>query len=227
MKNTPHKRYGWLIWILLGISSLAGAGYIAMENYVQDRDAGITAESILDGMDQIVVSTGQQRTAGNVYEPVMAVDTEEIVIPDMPTVEVDGYSCIGTLEVPDVEMRLPVIAEFSEEDMLSAPCHYSGSYYTDDLVIVGHSFKSHMRPIWQADIGADVYFTNADGEVYHYIISNIETLDPQEVSRMVENDQNSDRQNADWDLTIFTCTPDTSARYTVRCIRDKEYGRSE
>lgn len=220
------KHYAWLIWIFLGIAALIGAGYYAANNYIRDEEAGRSAQRILDGM-QKVIGSPENRTAGETYDPAMQIGGEKIVIPEMPTADIDGNDCIGILEVPEVNIELPVIAEYTEDNLRLSPCCYTGSYYADDMVIVGHSYYNHLRPIRKASIGADVYFTNVEGKVYHYIISNVEILDPSEVARMVENSKNSDRKNADWDLTIFTCTSDTSARYTVRCIRDTEYGKDK
>ena len=64
-------------------------------------------------------------------------------------------------------------------------------------------------------MATDVYFTTVTGAVYHYIVTNSETIYPDELVKMIGEDQ----ETVDWDLTLFTCTADLQARCTVRCQR--------
>ncbi|MBD4334540.1 sortase, partial [Xanthomonas citri pv. citri] len=45
---------------------------------------------------------------------------------EMPTVEINGQECIGTLEIPSLGLKFPVISEWSDEKLKKAPCRYSG-----------------------------------------------------------------------------------------------------
>ena len=48
---------------------------------------------------------------------------------DMPEVELDGLSCIGKIEIPSLDIKLPVTSAFTYDLMKLAPCRYSGSVY--------------------------------------------------------------------------------------------------
>lgn len=216
MTEKKKKKRRGTVLIVLGAAALAAACLLAAWNLAEDRRAGEAASAAVETLEQTIES----RRGGEAAEPTVPAGTESAA--EMPTVEIDGQLYIGIIEVPDVNVKLPVMAEYSETNLTMSPCCYSGSYLTDDFVILGHSYISHFRPLRQADVGDTVYFTNVDGQVYRYVISNLETLRPTEVSRMIENDQNSADQNANWDMTLFTCTADTMARFTVRCIRDGE-----
>lgn len=56
-------------------------------------------------------------------------DSDVLIDPDMdmPEVELDGLSCIGTIEIPSLDIKLPVTSEFTYDLMKLAPCRYSGS----------------------------------------------------------------------------------------------------
>jgi sortase A len=85
-------------------------------------------------------------------------------------------------------------------------------------VICGHNYAKTFSPIRWVAIGAEVTFTNVDGTVIRYQVSNIETVQPTAVAQMVLNDKNSD-SSASWDLTLFTCNMGGQTRCAVRCVR--------
>ena len=54
-------------------------------------------------------------------------------------------------------------------------------------------------------------FTDTDGNIFNYTVSELEQLNPTDVREMI---------SGDWDLTLFTCTLGGQYRVTVRCVRD-------
>ena len=136
----------------------------------------------------------------------------------MPTEQIDGYEYIGTLEIPSLGLQLPVMNEWDYDRLKISPCRYSGSYYTDDLVICAHNYQKHFSPVKWIDMNADVYFITVDNVVYHYIVSNRETLQPTSVEHMIGQDS-QDFGMDEWDMTLFTCSMGGQTRCAVRCIR--------
>ena len=145
-------------------------------------------------------------------------DLEEAFIPDyvlnpemaMPEETIDGRSYIGVLDIPALELSLPIISEWSYDALQIAPCRYSGSAYLDNLVIAGHNYRSHFASLPQLQPGDTVTFTDMDGNVFSYEVSSLETLSPYAVSDMT---------SGDWDLTLFTCTVGGQSRLAIRCDR--------
>ena len=129
---------------------------------------------------------------------------------EMKTLDLDGNLYLGLLEIPSLALELPVMSDWSYDHLRTAPCRYAGSCYSNDLVIAGHNYSGHFRDLKSLDIGADVYFTTVDGEVFQYMVDNIETLNPTQVETMISADN--------WDLTLFTCTVGGRSRCTVRCV---------
>ncbi len=134
----------------------------------------------------------------------------------MPTVEIDGYLYIGVLEIPKSDLTLPVMYEWDYDRLKISPCRFSGSYFTNDLVICAHNYARHFSPIKWLDIGEDVYFSTVDGNVYHYTVSNRETVQPTDVKQMI------DRGEENWDLTLFTCNTGGQTRCAVRCMLESD-----
>ncbi len=128
---------------------------------------------------------------------------------EMPQVEIDGYACIGLLELPTLERTLPVLADCTDAGLKHAPCRYGGSAYTGDLVIAGHNYTSHFARLGSLLPGDPVYFTDGDGNRFCYQVSDLETLSPTDIGEMTAGD---------WELTLFTCTYGNRSRLAVRCI---------
>jgi len=145
-----------------------------------------------------------------------AIDTLRVEIPDyvlnpkmdMPVITQDGQDYIGVLEIPALELELPVISQWNYPRLRKAPCRYVGSAYTKDLVISAHNYDRHFGRLNTLQEGDRVYFTDADGNRFVYEVSLLETLKPRPASAMTEGE---------WDLTLFTCTVGGSYRVTARC----------
>ena len=192
--------------ILLGLLLLLGAG-------------GLTAYNIWDGIRAERASQHiiQEMDIGQAL--VEALDREPDDDPEMPVIEVEGYYYIGILEIPSLQLTLPVMDRWDYTRLKISPCVYSGSYKTDDLVICAHNYARHFSPVKRIDIGADVYLITVDCRVYHYQVTNRETLQPGAVENMIENTNNTTDGTVtnEWDLTLFTCNTGGQTRCAVRC----------
>ena len=133
---------------------------------------------------------------------------------EMVTTEIDGWDYIGYLSIPSIGLELPVMSEWSYAGLKIAPGRYSGSTYADNMVVCAHNYAKHFSPIKWLAVGSEVYFTDMEGQRWSYEVSNVETIQPTDIDKMITaTDQD------DWDLTLFTCTTGGRARCAVRCTR--------
>ena len=226
------KRAAGLLLVLLGTFLIAAALTLVFYNILDGNRAEKASQEILVKMDQL--KNGNDGDGENLPEGETEAETgipaEErrksfsLLDTVMPMVNIDGYNYIGTLVMPSLGLRLPVMASWDYDRLKISPCRYSGSYYTDDLVICAHNYQRHFSPIKGIDIGAEVIFINVEDEVYHYIVSNRETIAPTAIDQMVENLNNSKEEGVgqDWDMTLFTCNTGGQTRCAVRCVRTDE-----
>ena len=187
------------IWFGVGVLCFAACLLLVGYNLHASQQAGERAQQVLQQM---------------VARGAVAVPTEPAAqeTPQMQTERIDGRAYIGAIEIPSLKLSLPVLADWSYDLLKIAPCHYAGSCYENNLVICAHNYRSHFNALRWIDMGADVYFTTVNGDVFHYVTVNRETLQPEEIARMREPD-------GSWDLTLFTCYVGGYSRCTVRCER--------
>ena len=212
--TTKNKgdRFGTFL-IVLGsvmiLSCLALLGY----NTREDLDAQSAVIKQLPAIHQAIEERqSEKRETDDLYFPVTDSDSEEEIIPEMTSVEINGYGYIGYLYFPMLDLELPVLDSCDNKRLRLAPCWYSGSYYTGDLVIAAHNYRSSFGQLKNVAQGDIVYFTDMDGNQHGYIVEDIELLGPKDVVQMKESE---------FDLSLYTCTYDGSQRLTVRCTEVK------
>lgn len=148
-------------------------------------------------------------------------DLPEEMVPDyvlnpwmpMPVMEIDGHEYVGYIEIPALELRLPVLSEWSYPNLKISPCRYAGSVYLNSMVIAAHNYERHFGGLKNLEIGDAVAFTDVDGNVFHYSVTEVGQLDPTKPITLWEGE---------WDLTLFTCTLGGQYRVTVRCARTED-----
>ena len=126
----------------------------------------------------------------------------------MPAVTIGSYDYIGSIAIPVLGIDLPVASETDDERLRISPCRYQGSYLTSDLIICGQGYAGHFGMIGTLGIRDEVRFVAADGTMYHYIVSNVETDRLEDIDAIIH----------DWDLTLFTFGANDTVR-VVRCVR--------
>ena len=129
-------------------------------------------------------------------------------MPEYTLKSLGDVACIGILEIPALDLELPVISSWSYSSLRLSPCRYSGSAYKGNLVIAAHNYQSHFGGLRTLPEGSEVFFTDAVGNRFSYYVAVTEALTPWSVDDMT---------SGEWPLTLFTCTLDSQNRVTVRC----------
>ena len=128
----------------------------------------------------------------------------------MRELTVDGVAYVAILELPELELTLPVISQWSDSNGKTAPCRYSGSVYRDDLILCGHNYASHFGKLRELTAGDRLAVSDMDGNRFSYEVTGAEILAADEVEELAAGE---------WDLTLFTCTAGGKQRFVLRCKR--------
>jgi len=192
------------VLIGLGILLLIGALGLSGYNYLDARRASQEAQHVQEALSQQIEQNQAQKKG--------LLPGQRPLGDEMPAEVIDGRRYIGTIEIPALDRKLPVLEEWSYENLKISPCRYTGTYYNDDMVVCAHNYRSHFNGLRWIEPGEEVIFTTVDGVKYHYIITARETLLPTEVDRLISAEQ-------DWDLTLFTCFIGGRTRCVIRCAR--------
>jgi sortase A len=177
----------------LGALLLAAALGLFLYNRAESAQA---AEAVEEALPQVMAAAA---------EPA---DTETLRQTEMPVYEFEDLDYVAVLEIPALELVLPVLDEWSYPNLKKAPCRYVGSARTGDLVIAAHNYDRHFGRLTKLRAGDTVTLTDMDGVRYIYEVTEVEVLAPTDVEQMT---------NSGYALTLFTCTYGGKSRVTVRC----------
>lgn len=170
---------------------------LLIKNKVEDTLAGIASNKIL-----------------NIIESKTSINEEVTNEEEMKTINIDNNDYIGIINLPSLNIKLPVMSETSYHKLTISPCRYYGSVYTNDLIICAHNYTNHFRNLNKLKQDDIIIFTDTSNKDYIYEVKLIEELAPTDITNMIEND---------FDLTLYTCNYDGSKRITIRCKRVYNY----
>ena len=192
---TTNKLVG-SICILAGVLLAAAALLLLQNNRKEDAAAGAAAASVVQQLQTTApaaVPTAQPDAAGETT---------------VPAETINGYDYIGVLEIPALNLTLPIMADWDYDRLKIAPCRQFGSVETDDLVIAGHNYKTHFGYLDQLQVGDAVNFTDVNGKVTVYHVELTSILQPDDVDAV---------QNSGYPLVLYSCTYSGKTRLTVFC----------
>ena len=204
------KRVG-IVFLVTGAVLLVAALLLFLHNEREDAYAGEAAGTALSAI--------QEAIDGQTIPPMLDLSEEDEIEPteetipeptELTVVNIDGNYYIGYIAIPNLELELPVMADWSMEKLQIAPCLQYGSPLTDDAVIAGHNYKEHFRPLHEIEQGEYLTFTDMTGYTIAYNVVDVKTIDPRSVYEVI---------NSEYDLTLYTCTIGGASRVIVSCNR--------
>lgn len=187
------------VGLLLITAALLIVLYNRIDDYLAGQDSQYYEEILVQKMEEFVPEP---------EDPYIEIEDKE-----MPTIIMDGNEYIGILIVPEYNLSLPVMKDWDYTKLKTAPCRFTGSYFTNDLVICGHNYPSHFSNMKWIPLGSEIDFLAVDGTVYVYEVANIEIVDGNDMAGMISDPEET------WDMTLFTCTTGGRARSAVRCTQ--------
>ena len=206
------KKKNWIgkIFTITGLLLFAAALALSVYNLWDGYRAEQSREKLLEeyrDKSQNISDEGEQAEESDGQIPDYQLNPE-MEMPEITLEDLDGAACIGVLEIPKIDLKLPVLSEWSYPLLKKAPCRYSGSAYLDNLVIAAHNYRTHFGKLKELETDDEVIFTDAAGNRFEYKVAAVEALTPQSVEDMT---------SGEWALSLFTCTLDGKNRVTVRC----------
>ena len=188
--------------MLLGLLLITAALFLTGYNIWDEERANVAATEVLEQVNLPLVD--DEATPDYELNPYM----------EMPIKTLDNHGYIGVLDIPALNISLPIMTDWSYPKLRIVPNRYLGSVYTDDMIIAGHNYRTHFGSLKLLSSGDRISFTDMDGNVFDYQVVEIEVLKGTDVQLM---------EDGDWDLTLFTCTIGGENRTTVRAVRINAY----
>lgn len=182
--------------IVLGLLlTFSAAGLYAHYEY-RAKAAGANAQELLQEVKQGIRERKQTTVLLEAPEGQMVQDS------------VKGHGVIGILQIEEAGIQLPVLGNWSYENLEYGPCRYSGSLEDGNLVLMGHNYAGHLANLDLVEQGDVVEFFDVTGASYTFAVAETADIAPTQIEAVTETE---------YPLTVFTCTPGGQNRYVVYC----------
>lgn len=188
--------------MILGTALILAALSLFIWNQQEGIKAGDSTDRILP---QVLEQIEKMNDADGVEDEPDYPDPYSLT---MTETEIDGYTYVGYLSIPSIELELPVMSDWDYARLKISPCRYAGSTKSGDLVICAHNYTRHFGPIRNLVPDDLVFFNDMDGMTWQYKVVAVDILSPTDIENMTAGD---------YDLTLFTCTYGGQSRVAVRC----------
>ena len=194
--------------MVLGILAFLAGGLYGAWNLYRGYRAGKLSGDILKEVDK-EIAQNEDKYKDEVPEWKLFPNME------MPTKEINGYKYIGKIIIPDLDLDLPVMADWSYPKLDISPCRYSGSAYLDNMILMSHDYPQHFGRTYTLQQGAKATFIDVKGNVFEYELTNVEELFPTDLDILI-------KESDEYDLTIFACLYNGNMRTVGRFKRISE-----
>ncbi len=210
------KKHG-MCCIAIGTMLLIAALSLVMCNYRTNKIAEENSERILTVMKEKIPEATEQETttfraADDLFQEYETQASSTEAATEEAFIEIENNPYIGYISIPSLGIELPVMSEWSYDNLKISPCRYKGTAAGGDIIIAAHNYNSHFGRLNELGGGEELIFTAADGKVYNYEIVHTESISGTDVEAMEFG------SSENWDLTLFTCTLSGKSRVTVRAV---------
>lgn len=188
-----------IILMTLGAMFVTAALSLAVYNIYTDRQAEKNSGDVLIKLEEEI----SQRSETSSIILNNETDEKEAV-----SIAINNNEYIGIINIPSINIKLPVLKEWNYDNLDIAPCRYNGSITEGGFIIAAHNYSGHFGKLKNLVLDDEIYFTDTNGKAHIFYVDLIETINGNQPDKMLAGE---------WDLTLFTCNFDGTARVTIRC----------
>lgn len=196
-----RKTFG-VLFMIVGALLLVGAMVLFICNQSEANHAKQSSIEVVSQLkDAIPDIEYQSESPSDVSDtPTKEIQTTEI--------EIDDYDYIGYLSIPALGLELPVMSQWSYDNLKVSPCRYSGNIADKNLVVIAHNYSGHFGNLDRLQFEDEVLFTDVTGAVTAYQVACVDVVPPSSAEEVV---------SGDFDLALVTCTYGGKTRFVVYC----------
>ena len=127
---------------------------------------------------------------------------------NMPILEINDIDYVALIEIPSLNLSLPVADVWNSKKLYNSPARFYGSCYDHSLVIGGADNSYQFSFCDKIDNGTVIIVTDMTGTQFFYTVSRVDRSKSAESNWLISRD---------YDLTLF-CRDALSMEYVaVRC----------
>ncbi len=242
-----EKKYGNFLTVILVISIIAllGLGGYFIYDMISRDNTNKQAEAAFDEFQRKVEELNRQKqlankVSTNIVEPI---NTEEPIEDDNQNSngetgnggnasgggnsytnnnynlqsKYQGYTMLGTIQIPKINIKVPILKEVSVDALNKATCLIYGNINEEgNAVVIGHNnrngtFFSNLKRMVNGDT---IIITDYNGNTINYEVYSVFQATPDDVSFYNRN------TNGLREITLSTCTDNDDTKRIIVLARE-------
>lgn len=207
-----------IVGIVLIVTILGTTGYIIMRNGKLKQEAENAVNNFQNETNEVIENTQTNTIIANEITPII---TPENLINNSTSNDnseenkktYKGFPMVGTIEIPAINLKYPVLEDASKAAIEVAVGIYDGPGLNQvgNTTIAGHNYRdgrffSNNKKLVEGD---KVYITDTTGQKITYTIYKIYTTSPED-SSYLDRDTEGRRE-----ISLTTCTDDAQSRLII------------
>lgn len=153
-------------------------------------------------------------TSEHVQEDQSEIENEVIERNTSVTSSGQEYHTVAIINIPSIGVNYPILNLTTDELLKISPCYFWGPKPNEvgNFCIVGHNYRNtkFFSKVPTLNNGDIIEITDLTGRTLKYAVYDKYVVDPTDVSCT------SQRTNGDKEITVITCTNDSSQRVIVK-----------
>lgn len=201
-----------IVLIIIAIIGLVLGGYL-LYRYISDYYIKKEAEEAVEEFDKIITIAIEDEEPENTIEPETPQPTTSTVTTTKKSVKYKTFNVVGTIEIPKVKLKYPIVSDNTVAAMDSAIVMLYGPGLNEigNTTIAGHnyrggSFFGSNKKLVEGDI---IYITDVYGRRIEYTIYRKYETSDSDFSYATRNTEGAR------EISLSTCTNNPATRLII------------
>lgn len=222
MKKRKHGKYQkrrYLKLIIIFSIIIFFSLSLIQSNDMKTKEQKTNIISINESEKEVAIT--QEKESKNEIEKKIKNDEEnkKIANNEIPS-RYNGYPVIAKLEIEKIDLDTLVLKEHSKQTLAMSVTKFFGANPNEvgNFCIAGHNYitKNMFHNLKKVNVGDKIKLTDLTGRSINYKVYRKLTVLPNETQCL------SQRTNGRTELTLITCTTDSSKRIVIKAIKEGE-----
>ena len=222
MKKRKHGKYQkrrYLKLIIIFSIIIFFSLSLIQSNDMKTKEQKTNIISINESEKEVAIT--QEKESKNEIEKQIKNDEEnkKIANNEIPS-RYNGYPVIAKLEIEKIDLDTLVLKEHSKQTLAMSVTKFFGVNPNEvgNFCIAGHNYitKNMFHNLKKVNVGDKIKLTDLTGRSINYKVYKKSTVLPNETQCL------SQKTNGRTELTLITCTTDSSKRIVIKAIKEGE-----
>lgn len=215
-----ESKYNKVLTVILVIAIIAIIALLAFFGYdvYKKLSSKKAVAEVIDDFNNSITNSEDNNTNEESVLPILNDTVSEDTTNGTKTVTYKGYNVVGTIEIPKIDLKYPILERVTSDsiELAVAVLYGPGPNQVGNTVIVGHNYRngSFFGSNDKLALNDKIYITDTSGSKIEYNIYNIYETSPDDAD-YITRDTNGKRE-----ISLSTCTDNSKQRLIIWAVED-------